>query len=396
MTAGFYYSFIAASIAELASAVPSSGGVYHWASITAGRYGRVLSFWTGFINFAGWIFDAASIVQIVSNVSVQMYAVFHPDLDIKPWHVYVAFILITWTCTTVVIFGNKFMPTLQHAGTVLVLVGGLVTIIVVAAMPKQHASNAFVWRDFDNQTGWSGGVAFLTGVLNGAFTIGTPDAITHMAEELPNPKRDLPKGVFLQVGLGVLVAFLYGIALVYAINDLDAVLSYPGSFPLAAIYAQATGNKGGTFGLLFIVFLSLLICTTSTLLMVGRIWWALARDNATPFPHFFATVHERLSCPIPATILCAVLVSGFGAIALGSKTAFQDLAGSFIVLSSTSYALAIAPHLLSGRGNVPPGPFWMGKAGFIVNGAAVLFIIFFNIMFCFRKCRPSRAREASY
>lgn len=277
------------------------------------------------------------------------------------------------------------MPTLQHIGTVLVLVGGLVTIIVVAAMPKTHASNGFVWRDWDNQTGWSGGVAFLTGVLNGAFTIGTPDAITHLAEELPNPKKDLPKGVFLQVGLGLLVAFLYGITLLYAINDLDAVLSYPGSFPLAAIYAQATGNKGGTFGLLFIVFLSLLVCTTSTLLMVGRIWWALSRDNATPFPHFFATVHEGLSCPIPATILCAILCSGLGAIALGSKTAFQDLAGSFIVLSTTSYALAFAPHLLSGRKNVPPGPFWMGKFGFVVNFAAVVFIIFFNIMFCFRK-----------
>lgn len=314
-----------------------------------------------------------------------MYAVFHPDLVIQPWHVYVAFVLITWSCTTFVIFGNRFMPQLQHVGTFLVCIGGLVTIIVVAAMPKKHASNAFVWRDFDNQTGWSGGVAFLTGVLNGAFTIGTPDAITHMAEELPHPRRDLPKGVFIQVGLGLLVAFLYGITISYAISDLDAVISWPGSFPVAAIYSQATGNKGGTFGLLFIVFLSLLVCTTSTLLMVGRVWWALARDNATPFPHTFSYVHESLSCPISATLLCAILCTGLGAIALGSKTAFQDLAGSFIILSTTSYALAIAPHLFSGRKNVPQGPFWMGKAGFFVNGMTVLFIVFFNVLFCFRK-----------
>ena len=43
-----YYAFIGASIAELASAIPSSGGVYHWASVTAGpKYGRVLGFFTG-------------------------------------------------------------------------------------------------------------------------------------------------------------------------------------------------------------------------------------------------------------------------------------------------------------------------------------------------------------
>lgn len=133
-----------------------------------------------------------------------MYAVFHPDLAIRPWHVYVAFLLITWVCTATVIFGNRFIPYLQNVGLVLVIIGGLVTIIVVAAMPKTHASNSFVWKDWSNQTGWSSGVAFLTGVLNGAFTIGTPDAITHMAEELPNPKTDLPKGVAAQIILGFL------------------------------------------------------------------------------------------------------------------------------------------------------------------------------------------------
>lgn len=87
---------------------------------------------------------------------------------------------------------------------VLVIVGGFVTIVVLAAMPDRHASSSFVWKDFENITGWGDGVAFLTGVLNGAFTIGTVDAITHLAEELPDPERDLPKGVFAQVGLGFL------------------------------------------------------------------------------------------------------------------------------------------------------------------------------------------------
>jgi hypothetical protein len=48
-------------------------------------------------------------------------------------------------------------------GTFLVIVGGIVTIIVVASMPKQHASSEFVWKDFNNQTGWNNGVAFLIG-----------------------------------------------------------------------------------------------------------------------------------------------------------------------------------------------------------------------------------------
>ena len=40
-----YYFLIALSISELASSVPSSGGVYHWASVTPGaRWGRVIGF----------------------------------------------------------------------------------------------------------------------------------------------------------------------------------------------------------------------------------------------------------------------------------------------------------------------------------------------------------------
>jgi choline transport protein len=386
LVAVFYYLLIGACIAELASAVPSAGGVYHWASITPGvKWGRMLGFFTGFINFFGWIFDLASICQIEANIVVQMYAVFHPDLVIQSWHTYVAFLLLTWICSTYCIFFNRTLPFLQNVGMFFVIVGGLVTIIVVASMPKQHASNAFVWKDWDNQTGWASGVAFLTGVLNGAFTVGTPDAITHLAEELPEPKKDLPKAIFLQVGLGGLSAFLFAITILYGINDFDAVLSSTGSFPLAEIYAQATGSKGATFGLLFIIFCSILICLIGTFLTLSRIWWALARDLATPFPHFFSKVNTRLSCPIPAMLLTAVLCSGLGAITVGSKTAFSDLAGSFIILTTTSYAMAIAPHLLTGRKNVPAGPFWMGKAGYFVQGAAVILIIFFDVMFCLRK-----------
>lgn len=209
-----------------------------------------------------------------------------------------------------------------------------------------------------------------------------------MATELPNPAVDLPKAIFAQVGLGFVTTFLYGITLMYSISDLGSVTSPPVPFPLGEVYLQATGSPGGAFGLLFIVLLSILICSTGTLLMVGRLWWTLARDNATPFPKFFSRVNEKLSCPIEATILCAILCTGFGAIQLGSQTAFSDLVGSFIILTTMSYFLAFFPNILTGRKNVPKGPFHMGSLGYAVNGLACLLIVFFNIMFCFPYAYP--------
>lgn len=168
-----FYSFIAASIAELASSMPSSGGVYHWASITPGaEWGRSIGFFCGWLNFCGWIFDMASVISIPANVSVQLYAIYNPEFEVEQWHSYVAFVLITWICTVFVVLGNRFISSLQYVGMALIIFGGLVTIIVVAVMPSQRASNAFVWRDFQNATGWNDGVCFLVGVLNGAFAIG--------------------------------------------------------------------------------------------------------------------------------------------------------------------------------------------------------------------------------
>lgn len=49
ITVTFFYCFVATSLAELASAIPSSGGVYHWASVTPGkRWGRVIGFFAGY------------------------------------------------------------------------------------------------------------------------------------------------------------------------------------------------------------------------------------------------------------------------------------------------------------------------------------------------------------
>jgi choline transport protein len=191
-------------------------------------------------------------------------------------------------------------------------------------------------------------------------------------------------------------AFCFAITLFYGINDLGAVQTSNGSFPLAQAYYQATGSRAATFGLLFIIFLSLVPCLIATFLTVGRTFWALARDNATPFPHFFSRVNERLSCPVESTVLAGILTTGLGAITMGSKSAFTDLTGSFVILTCTSYALCFVPNLITGRKYPPPGPFFMGSAGWAVNIVAVLAIVFFNIMFCFPYFIPTTASGMNY
>lgn len=104
-----------------------------------------------------------------------------------------------------------------------------------------------------------------------------------------------------------------------------------------------------------------------------------------PFSGFFSRVSERLSCPVPATLFVAVVATGLGAIPIGSSTAFLDLTGSFIILTTISYAIPFMGNVLTGRRHFPRGPFHLGKWGTAVNLAAVVLITFFDIFFCFRE-----------
>ncbi len=104
------------------------------------------------MNFFGWIFDLTSIVYVMSELVVQMYALYHPALVIQSWHIYVALVLICWLCVAATIFGNRWLPKLQSFGLFMVVVGGLITVIVLGTMPPQHASAASVWSGFDVRT----------------------------------------------------------------------------------------------------------------------------------------------------------------------------------------------------------------------------------------------------
>ena len=121
---------------------------------------------------------------------VSMYALFHPTYVIQRWQVFVAYQIILWSGCFVTLYFNRALPTLEFIGGFLTVAGGIVTILVCAIMPHMrgggYASTEFVWHEWVNSTGYtSNGFVFCLGMLNGAFTVGTPDVITHLAEEIP-------------------------------------------------------------------------------------------------------------------------------------------------------------------------------------------------------------------
>lgn len=110
-----------------------------------------------------------------------------------------------------------------------------------------HASNAFVWTEWQGDgLGYPDGFVFVAGMLNGAYVsrlrsgppfsdrsltslqaVGTPDCITHLAEEIPNPQRNVPLAMLMQYVIGFITGFFYLVAIFYCITDFGALENSP-------------------------------------------------------------------------------------------------------------------------------------------------------------------------
>ncbi|TKA47391.1 hypothetical protein B0A49_12360 [Cryomyces minteri] len=358
IAATFFYIFIGASLAELASSIPSSANVYHWASVTAGpKYGRVCSWYAGWWNCLAWIFGTASSTLWAANTIIAMYSLYHPDYTPQRWQIFVVFLVVCWMDASVVMFGQRILPKLANLACCVCMGGVFITIMVCAIMPattgQGYASNSFVWTEWNNQTGYtSDGFVFLAGMLNGAFAIGTPDA------QIDRPPQ------------------------LYSITSFTDVTSTPiVSLPLAAVYQQATRSRAGTTGLLFIFLLDTVVTVPGAYLTAGRVLWALARDQATPFSATLAHVPtRRTATPSPR-----------------SWPAAAAFVGAFAIFTTLSYLAAFLPHLLTRRRHLRPGPFWMpARVAYPVLGVASAYVVVFNVVYCFPFALPATPANMNY
>jgi choline transport protein len=351
--------------------------------------------------------------SIASQIIVGMYGLHHPDYIPERWHIFIGQVVISWICCCTVLFANRALPAVNSVGLCFILGGVITTILVCAIMPHTngsgYATTSFVWSEWLNQTGYANnGFVFLTGMLNGAFSVGTPDCVAHLAEEIPNPKRNIPLAIGAQMVTGFFTAFFFMITIFYSIADLDAVLGSP-YFPLAQIYHQATSSNAGTMGLLFVIFFPIVCSCVGTFITAGRGVWTLARDEAIPFSKPLGTISPRFKNPFNATLLCGIFTTILGAIYVGSTTAFNAIVGSFVVLSTLSYLAAILPFILTRRfsrashspgpyiNSMRPGHFQMSdKVGYTVNIISSTYIIVFVIIFCFPYSMPVTALNMNY
>jgi amino acid transporter len=89
------------------------------------------------------------------------------------------------------------------------------------------------------------------------------DVATHMAEEIPNPERMIPLSILATVGIGLVSALGYSIAIFFSLSDLEGISGTSTGVPILALYHQATRSIAGAIILQVLIVLTGLGCLTA-------------------------------------------------------------------------------------------------------------------------------------
>ncbi|QRV80420.1 amino acid permease [Ceratobasidium sp. AG-Ba] len=247
---------IGVSLAELASAMPNSGGQYYWAGQLAPRkHAAFLAFLTGGLNWAGAIFASSSVALSLATSFVGLYALGHPGFVSAPWMTFLAYQLIN-------IFGMLFncyhaiLPSVSLCCLYISIFGWIISTIVVPAVSEIKQPASFVFATFINETGWTNNaIAFIVGLISPAWCFGALDVATHLAEEIHQPERMIPKSILCTVLVGLVSAVTYCVAMFFSLSDYTSVVNSPTGVPILELYYQSMKHRFAGAAVLQVLFI---------------------------------------------------------------------------------------------------------------------------------------------
>lgn len=205
--------------------------------------------------------------NFVSSMILSIVTVWYTDYTPERWQQYLIYVALIWLAVAINILGSGFIPLFNKMLFVLAVVtltSTMITLLVVAR--HHHASASWIFTDTTNSTGWSSnGWAFMLAIGNSVYSYLGSDCGAHLAEEIPNPGKNVPKVILYPLAMGLLTAFPFTVALLYSITDMEAVLGTVTGLPLIEIYYQGTGSHAAASVLMavfaFCFFATLVACS---------------------------------------------------------------------------------------------------------------------------------------
>lgn len=366
---------VALSMAELASALPTSGAMYHWSSKLGGKGWGWFTAWFNIVGnicvLAGIDYGCAQFVTPLLGLNATK-----TNLLLVYAAILISHALINQYGIRLVAWLNDFSVTVHIIGVI-----AIVAAILIFA-PKQPVS-FFFERITHNEQGFPYWWAFIIGLLQAQWTYTGYDASASVSEETVDPRHRAPWGIILAVVVSSIVGYLLLFALTLAIKDIATVLKATDASgnPVPAVITILQGALGERAGALFsgLAAMAMWFCGLSAVTWCSRVVYAFSRDGGLPASNLFKRVTRKHQTPAPAIWLC-VIVAFVAALYSG---AYSVVTAISVIGLYFSYIIPIILVFLARQKNgdaLPRGPWNLGRYSSLINFIAILWVAFISVI----------------
>lgn len=324
----------ALGMAQIGSAYPTAGGLYHWSSILGGRGWGWLTAW---LNLIGLV----TVLGAINVGTFQFFiGAFGPALGLEAnFGTQAAFVIgITVVQAIINHVGIKLTAFLTDISGYLIFATAVaLTVALMAYAPHWDLARLVSFKNYSGPVGgdvWpatqSMWMLFGLGLLLPIYTITGFDASAHTAEETHDASNSVPKGIVTSVLWSALFGYVMLCAFVIAIPDMDKAAATGGNVFFATMDAVLPGGLKNALN--FAIFVSQLLCGLATVTSASRMIFAFARDGGLPASSVLKRVHSTLRSPV-AAIWTATVVSILFTLYTPAYTTIVSVTVIFIFIS---------------------------------------------------------------
>ena len=270
----FFTLLVAIAMAEIVSAIPTSGGPYFWSAMLAPpRWSPFAAWLTGWYNLLGQVnHPAPSELNVLTTVPPGQVAVTtgisfglanliptaitvkDPSFTPTPRVTIGIYAAILVSHGIVNTFGVRILRHLNNFSILLHSVGVTALCIAVLVKAPSHQPASFVFGTFNDGTGVDGAEGWgsrasqvyvaVCGALLSQYTLTGFDASAHLSEETKKASWSAPIGVVSSVGFSAVFGFFVMMALLFSVQDFQGVLDSQYKQPVLQILVDVAGEDG--------------------------------------------------------------------------------------------------------------------------------------------------------
>ena len=372
--ATFFTLAMAASMAELCSAYPTSGAMYHWAVALGGP---TWGWFVAWLNIIGLVAAQSGI-----NYSCAQFVLPFLGVSATPRNVFLMFAFTLLVHGLLNHYGIRLVALLNNV-SVVVHIAGVAVIVACVFLLAPRQPVGFLLEAVNSNGRHPYAWAFLLGLLQAHWTYTGFDGSAHVAEETSDPRRSAPWGIVTSVAIAGVTGYALLLALTIAVTSIPAALAAKdaGGNPVPAAIAVLQGALGAKPGnaAAALASMAMWFCGLACVTSASRAVYSLARDNGLPGSQFFKRVNSKHGTPGPA--IWSVVVASIAAMIWTGAVP--------IVTSLSTVALYLAytvPIVLGYRRRAGSAPWtgmavWtLGRWGGITNLVAVAYSAFICVV----------------